>query len=77
VVKLDPVKGISDGMMGVATQVELHDQLEHLANSPSIAGEDLTNVRRAYRGTLIFASKSDGRITAYFPVFFETPIVTR
>jgi len=29
------------------------------------------------RGRLIFASKSDGRNTAYFPVFFETPSVTR
>jgi hypothetical protein len=27
-------------------------------------------------GPLIFASKSDGRNTAHFPVFFETPSVT-
>src|SRR6266403_1515677 len=53
VVKLNPFKGFSDRVMGVAMQVELHDQLEHWANSPSIAGKDLTNVRRpARRGVL-------------------------
>jgi hypothetical protein len=32
---------------------------------------------RCIWGTLIFASKSDGRNTTYFPVFFGDPNVTR
>jgi hypothetical protein len=43
---------------------------------PFVTDEHIT-AARAYRGSLIFASKSDGRNTAYFPMFFDTPSVTR